>query len=158
MWDSGELNWRSKNWGRRRGFLELGRWRAPGGRHQHLFSGASGPILHLTSRPHPSLGPSHALYAPLLTPTSPSGKKAAFSFPSDLQVLVNRVLQRCLLLRNHLHTPYTAKFRARLRWVPAGICKGSPNPATGLAALFKSSELGSLPSRLEVQLLGRSPP
>ena len=109
-------------------------------------------------RPPPALGPSHALCAPLLTPTSPSGNEAAFSFPSDLQVPVNKVLQCCLLLRSHLHTPYTAKFRTRLSWVPAGVCKGSPDPATELSTLFKCTGLGSLPSRLEVQLLGHSTP
>ena len=58
-----------------------------------------------TPAPLPSLGPSHALCPPLLPLTSPAGNTAS-GFPSDLQVPVNKVLQRrCHLFRSHLPTP-----------------------------------------------------
>lgn len=152
---------RSKNWGRRRGFLVQGV-----GKHQiagyHRSSPPEHPGTSSTSHPHPdpSLGPSHALCPLLLTPTYPSANMAAFSFPSDLQVPVNKVLQRRPLLRSRLPTPYPAKSGTRLSLGSIGRPRRAPIPSYwALPSAFQVH--WARESSLQVgapQLLGRAPP
>lgn len=116
--DEGLWGIRSKNWGRRRGFPETGRWR------EHQVAGTSTSLLRSIRAhppPHtpapPSLGPSHALCPPLLTPTSPSGntQQPPVPPPLDLQVHVNKVLQQRWLLRSRLPIPLPCKVRPKVK-------------------------------------------
>lgn len=89
----------------------------------------------------PSLGSSHALChrhpphrpspAQLLLP--PSGN-AVSGFPSDLQVLVNKVLQQCRLVRSRLPNPHQAKFRPRLNHGSGRRPRRVPRPSSSALA------------------------
>ena len=88
MWESRELNWRSKNWGRRKGFLGLGRWRAPGGGHQRSSS-LEHPGPFSTSHPAPTL---------LWVPATPSARPSSLLLPllGTRQSSVSPLIYRCL--------------------------------------------------------------
>lgn len=100
--DEGIWGTRSKNRGRRKGFRELAsespRWLGPAAPPRRI---PAPPPLHT---PTPALPwARHALGAPLLS-HFPSGN-AASGFPADLQVPVNKVLQRRRLVRSPRPAP-----------------------------------------------------